>query len=54
MFKLLVILYIIKLYAEMICLKNHNAITEEVKEIALSANDNKRIQSIVLIETYAF
>ena len=38
----------------MICLKNHNAITEEVKEIALSANDNKRIQSIVLIETYAF
>ena len=34
--------------------KNINAFIEEVNKIALSANDNKRIQSIDSIETYAY
>ena len=32
----------------------NNVFTEEFNNIALSANDNIRIQSIDLIETYAF
>ena len=32
----------------------HNVFTEEINKIALSANDNKRIQSIDLIETNAY
>ena len=33
--------------------KNHDVFTEEVNKIALSLNDDKRIQSIDSIETYA-
>ena len=33
--------------------KKHNAFTEEVNKIALSGNDDKRIQSFNLIETYS-
>ena len=33
---------------------NHNIFTGEVKKIALSANDGKRIQSINSTETYAY
>ena len=34
--------------------ENHSVFTEEVSKIALSANDDKRIQSIDSIETYAY
>ena len=34
--------------------KKHNEFTEEVNKVALSANDDKRIQSIDLIETYTY
>ena len=34
--------------------EKHNVLTEEVYKIALSANDDKRIQSIDSIETYAY
>ena len=34
--------------------KNYNLFTKEVNNIALSANDDKRIQSIVSIETYPY
>ena len=33
--------------------ERHNAFTEEINKIALIANDDKRIQSIDSIETYA-
>ena len=33
--------------------EKHNVFTEEINKIALSSNDDKRIQSIDLIETYA-
>ena len=33
--------------------ERHNVLTEEINKIALSSNDDKRIQSIDLIETYA-
>ena len=33
--------------------ENHNIFTEEMHKIALSSNDDKRIQSINSIETYA-
>ena len=33
--------------------ERHNAFTEEINKIALSSNDDKRMQSIDLIETYA-
>ena len=33
--------------------RKHNVFTEEINKIALSSNDNKRIQSIDSIETYA-
>ena len=33
--------------------EKHNVFTEEVNKIALSANDDKRIQSIDSIEIYA-
>ena len=33
--------------------KTHNVFTEEINKIALSSNDDKRIQSIDLIEKYA-
>ena len=32
----------------------HNVFTEEIKKIALCLNDDKRIQSIDLIESYAY
>ena len=34
--------------------EKHNVLTEEVNRIAFNANDNKRIQSIDSIETYAY
>ena len=34
--------------------KKHNTFTEEVNKIALSVNNNKRIQSINSIEIYGF
>ena len=34
--------------------ERHNVFTEEINKIALSSNDDKRIQSIDLIETYAY
>ena len=34
--------------------ERHNVFTEEINKIALSSNDNKRIQSIDLTETYAY
>ena len=34
--------------------EKHNALTEEVNKIALSGNDDKRIQSFNLIETYSY
>ena len=34
--------------------EKHNAFTEEVNKIALSANDDKKIQPIDSIETYAY
>ena len=33
--------------------KKHNVFTEKINEIALTSNDDKRIQSIDSIETYA-
>ena len=33
--------------------ERHNVFTEEINKIALSSNDNKKMQSIDLIETYA-
>ena len=33
--------------------ERHNVFTEEINKIALSSNDNKKRQSIDLIETYA-
>ena len=34
--------------------ERHNAFTEEIKKIALSSNDDKTMQSIDSIETYAY
>ena len=34
-------------------IERHNAFTEEINKIALSFSDDKRLQSIDLIETYA-
>ena len=34
--------------------ERHNIFTEEINKIALSLNDDKRIQSIISIETYAY
>ena len=34
--------------------ERHNAFTEEMNKIALSSNDDKRMQSIDSIETYAY
>ena len=34
--------------------EKHNACTEEINKIALSENNDKRMQSIDLIETYAY
>ena len=34
--------------------ERHNAFTEEVSKIALSANDNKKIQSVDSVGTYAY
>ena len=34
--------------------ERHNTFTEEINKIALSSNDNKRMQSINSIETYAY
>ena len=34
--------------------ERHNAFTEEIYKIALSSNDDKRMQSIDSIETYAY
>ena len=33
--------------------ESHNAFTEEINKIALRSNNDKRIQSIVSVETYA-
>ena len=35
-------------------MKKQNAFTEKVNKIALSANHNKRIQSIGSVETYGY
>ena len=35
-------------------MEKHSAFTEQINKIALSSNDDKRIQSIDLIETYAY
>ena len=35
-------------------MERHNGLTEETNKIALSSNDNKRMQSIDLIETYVY
>ena len=34
--------------------KRHNVFTEEINKITLSSNDDKRMQSIDSIETYAY
>ena len=34
--------------------ERHNVFTEEINKIALSSNDDKRLQSIDSIETYAY
>ena len=34
--------------------ERHNVLNEEINEIALSSNDDKRMQSISSIETYAY
>ena len=34
--------------------ERHNVFTEEINKIALSSNDDKRMQSIDLIETCAY
>ena len=34
--------------------EKHNVFTEEINNIALSSNDNKRMQSIDSIETYTY
>ena len=34
--------------------ERHNVFTEEINKIALSSNDNKRMQSTDSIETYAY
>ena len=34
--------------------ERRNVFTEEINKIALSSNDDKRMQSIDLIETYAY
>ena len=34
--------------------KKYNVFTKEVNQIALSANDDKRVQSVDTIETYAY
>ena len=34
--------------------ERHNIFTEEINEVALSLNDDNRMQSIDLIETYAY
>ena len=33
---------------------SHNVFTEETNKVALSSNDDKRMQSIDLIQTYAY
>ena len=35
-------------------IERHNVFTEEINKIALSSNDDKRMPSIDLIETYAY
>ena len=32
----------------------HNVLSEEINKIALSSNDDKRMESIDLIETYVY
>ena len=32
----------------------HNALTEEINKITLSSNNDKRMQSIYSVETYAY
>ena len=34
--------------------ERHNVFTEEINKIALSSNDDKRMQSIDSVETYAY
>ena len=34
--------------------EKHNVFTEEINKIALSSNDDKRMQSIDSLETYAY
>ena len=34
--------------------ERHNVLTEEINKIALSSNDDKRIQSIISIKTYGY
>ena len=35
-------------------IERHNVFTEEINKIALSSNDDKRMQSIDSLETYAY
>ena len=35
-------------------MEKHNVFTEEINQIALSSNDNKRMQSIDSMEIYAY
>ena len=34
--------------------ERHNDFTEEINKIALSSNDDKKMQSVVLVETFAY
>ena len=43
-----------KLTLKTIRSERHNVFTEEINKIALSSNDDKRMQSIDSIETYAY
>ena len=51
---LLILLFPIKLLAQFNIFKKHNVLIEEVNKIALIVIDDKRIQSIDSIETYAY
>ena len=35
-------------------IERHNVFTEKIRKITLSSNDDKRMQSIYLVETYPY